>query len=114
MPNTVTTEISGGPPSFPIKLDTTGPSPKARKLLGWFRRASVEERRGSAGPEEEDLGLNNQHPRASHSVETTNTGITVQYDIRRTVEELRPESSSEEGDCATCMDLADHRKEVGA
>lgn len=111
LPNTVVTEISGGPPSYPAKPDTTGPSPKARKLLGWFRRASIDEPRRMSGPEEEDVGLNNEPPRASHSVETTNTGITVQYDIRRTVEELRSESSSQEGDCATCMDLTDHRKD---
>ena len=57
------------------------------------------------------MGLNNDPPRASHSVETTATGITVQYDIRRTVEELRRESSSQEGDDG--MDLSDPRKDGG-
>src|SRR5208282_5489812 len=111
VPNTVTTEISAGPPAYPIKPDTTGPSPKARKVLGWFRRASIEEPSRLNGPEEEDMGLNNEPPRASHSVETTATGITVQYDIRRTVEELRRESSSQEGD--DCMDLSDPREDGG-
>lgn len=121
MPSTVITEITGGP--RPVSHDAKneeGPSPKARKLLGWFRRASFEEPRRRGGIDEEDVRLNTlgQVPTGgvNSSLETTrgaNTtgGITVQYDIRRTVEELRRESSSQEGDCITCMDESDSRKE---
>jgi hypothetical protein len=94
-PSTVTTEITGGPRpiSHDLKHDT-GASPKARKLLGWFRRASYDEQRRRSGIEEEDNGRQSPEdaPRAGHSVETTATRITVSYDIRRTVEELRHES----------------------
>jgi len=109
-PSTVTTEITGGPRhmSNDSKREAEGASPKARKLLGWFRRASIEEhQRRCSGVEEEDVGLNTAHghsSRASHSNETTNTGITVQYDIRRTVEELRRDSSSR-GDHDTITDI---------
>lgn len=117
MPSTVTTEITGGPRhmTHDSKHEAEGASPKARKLLGWFRRASIEEPRRCSGIEEEDIGLNNissAPSRASHSVETTNTGITVQYDIRRTVEELRSESTSSRGDhdTITGIDPIDPRK----
>ena len=61
-----------------------------------------------SGVEEEDVGFNHISPaRVSHSVETTNTGITVQYDVSRTVEELRRESSSQEGDLV--IDMSDHK-----
>jgi hypothetical protein len=106
--NTVTTEITAGPP--PIVHDAEGASPKARKLLGWFRRASIDEPRRMSGAEEEDVGLNNDAaPRANHSVETSNTAITVQYDVRRTVEDVRGESSSQEEEC---IDITDPRHEV--
>jgi hypothetical protein len=122
LPSTVTTEITGGPrPLSHDPKNEEGPSPKARKLLGWFRRASFEEPRRRSGIEEEDVGLHalGQIPGAggvNASLETTRgasttTGITVQYDIRRTVEELRRESSSQEGDCITCIDEVDSRKE---
>lgn len=65
-----------------------------------------------SGVEEEDVGLDSSTPaRVSHSVETTNTGITVQYDVSRTVEELRRESSSREGDTVTCTDISDRQKD---
>lgn len=107
MPSTVTTEITAG--HYSMKHDAEGASPKARKLLGWFRRASIEESSHRMnGAEEEDVGFNHMPPaRPSNSVETTNTGITVQYDIRRTVEELRSESSSQEGDLI--VDMSDHK-----
>ena len=111
MPNTVTTEITGGDHS--IKHSAEGPSPKARKLLGWFRRASIEEpSRPRSGAEEDEVGFNHMPPsRASQSNETTNTGITVQYDIRRTVEELRCDSSSQEDDLV--IDMSDHKDDHG-
>jgi hypothetical protein len=109
MPNTVTTEITSEPYSS-TKHDVEGPSPKARKLLGWFRRASIDEPRRMSGVEEEDIGLNPPPPRVSRSADTANTGITVQYDVHRTVEDLRGESSSQEGDCVTCTDVSEHRK----
>ena len=107
MPSTITTEITGG--HLSVKHNAEGASPKARKLLGWFRRASIEEpSHPMSGVEEDDVGFNNMPPaRTSHSVETTNAGITVQYDIRRTVEELRRESSSQEGDFI--IDMSDHQ-----
>jgi hypothetical protein len=107
MPNTVTTEITAGGGG-----GNQGASPKARKLLGWWRRASIEDdHRRTSGVEEEYVGMGtNNPPRLSHSVDTTNTGITVQYDVRRTVEELRRESSSQEGDCITCLDFVDDKK----
>ena len=96
------------------KSEAEGPSPKARKLLGWFRRASIEDARRRSGIEEEDIGLSTvaaPPSRVSHSAETTNTGITVQYDIRRTVEELRSESSSQgDHDTITGIDLLDSGK----
>jgi hypothetical protein len=97
MPSTVTTEITGGPlPIFHNQAhDTEGASPKARKLLGWFRRASYEEPRRRSGIEDEEVGVPRSPVRANHSLETTTTGITVSYDIRRTVEEMRRESSSQ-------------------
>ena len=117
MRSTVTTEITGGPRhmTHESKREAEGASPKARKLLGWFRRASIEEQqRRCSGIEEEDIGLNSmsaQPSRQSHSVETTNTGITVQYDIRRTVEELRRESSSQgDHDTITGIDPIDPHK----
>lgn len=92
-----------------MKLGTEGPSPKARKLLGWFRRESIEEQsRRMSGVEEDEVGFNRMPPATgSHAAETTNPGITVQYDIRRTVEELRRESSSQEGD--TIIDMSDQK-----
>ena len=110
-PSTVVTEITGGPrPSMTDLKASEGASPKARKLLGWFRRASIDETelRQMRSTDEEEGGGEQQPPRASHSVDT---GITVQYDVRRTVEELRRESSSGEVDCVTCIDIKDHRKD---
>jgi hypothetical protein len=107
MPSSVSTEITGG--HLSTKHGTEGASPKARKLLGWFRRASIDEpSRRMSGVEEDDVGFNQMPPtRESHSDETTNTGITVQYDVSRTVEELRRESSSQEGDVT--IDMSDHK-----
>jgi hypothetical protein len=99
-PSTVTTEITGGPRpvSQDLILDNEGASPKARKLLGWFRRASIDEPRRRSGVDEENIGLyGTASPRKDRSMETTTTGITVSYDIRRTVEEMRRESSSAPG-----------------
>jgi hypothetical protein len=100
IPSTVITEISGGPRpvSQGLTLDNGGASPKARKLLGWFRRASIEEpKRRSCVEEEDHIGIiAAADSRTGQSVETTQTagtGITVSYDIRRTVEEIRPGSS---------------------
>jgi hypothetical protein len=92
-----------------MKLGAEGPSPKARKLLGWFRRESIEEpSRRMSGVEEDEVGFNHMPPA---TVETTNPGITVQYDIQRTVEELRRESSSQEGD--TIVDMSDQKDDHG-
>ncbi len=118
LPSTVTTEITGGPRHMThvhdSKNEAEGASPKARKLLGWFRRASIEEPRRRSGIEEEDIGLSTvaaPPSRVSHSVETTTTGITVQYDIRRTVEESRSESSSQgDHDTITGIDPLDSDK----
>lgn len=109
-PSTVVTEITGGPrPSMTDVKPSEGASPKARKLLGWFRRASIEEAElEQMRSTDDEAAGGDQPPRASHSVDT---GITVQYDVRRTVEDLRRESSSGEVDCVTCIDIKDHRKD---
>ena len=101
MPSTVTTEITGGGGGE----QSQGASPKARKLLGWWRRASIEQHQPMSELEDH-VGMGGPNPplRVNHSADTSNTGITVQYDVRRTVEELRPESSSQEVDCITIGD----------
>jgi hypothetical protein len=104
---TVTTEITAGGLNVP-KHDTVGASPKARKLLGWFRRASIDDPRRTSVIEEEDLGLNSMSPDGAGHSEVTNTGIMVQYDVSRTVEEVRTDISSHEG---SSIDLSDPRKE---
>jgi len=107
MPSTVTTEITGGGGQ-----QSQGASSKARRILGWWRRASIEEPGRMNELEENNVGMGGPNPplRVGRSVDTTNTGITVQYDVRRTVEEVRCESSSQEGDCITCIDIGDDTK----
>jgi hypothetical protein len=87
------------------------PSPKARRLLGWFhRRTSVEDTKGKDSIIEEDDVEPMERPslptRVSHSTDMTSaTGITVHYDIRRTVEDVREESTnSSSGDCITVIE----------
>ena len=109
----VTTEVTGGP----ILRSDNGksnpePSRKARKLLGWFRRESIEQPMQRRYIDEDDMELNKdpQTVGASHSATTANAGITIQYDVTRTVEELTREGSKESGDCVTCVDIPDHQK----
>jgi len=92
-PNTITTEITSVPRSND-KAGMEDRSPKARKLLGLFRRTTVEEDNHKRSlVDESELGINNGPnlpSRISHSTDVTApNGITVQYDIRRTVEDAR-------------------------
>lgn len=119
-PNTITTEITSGPRPGSGKPEAEGPSPKARKLLGWFRRASIEEQKHKKSIQDEQEGGMNDRPSAPSRVSRSTdgapaAGITVQYDVRRMVEDVRggeDSTSSQSGDCITCIEEESvHRKD---
>jgi len=103
-PNTITTEITSGPCTRSGKSD--GDGNKARKLLGLFRRESMEEQK-KRSVDEDDTALNEVSDaplRPGPSKAPAPNGITVQYDIRRTVEDAHGCESSSRDDCITCIE----------
>jgi hypothetical protein len=105
-PNTITTEITSGPrPDFKTE-DVEGSAPKARKLLGLFRRESIDEKK--KGDDEDNVGLHERATMPSRNAavgETDPNGITVQYDVTRTVEDMMNGELSNHDcpDCIACM-----------
>jgi len=116
-PSTITTEITSGPrPGSNGVVEI--PSPKARKVLGWFhRRTSVDEqqKQKKSLTDGEDLAVNERPgipSRLSHSTDLpTTNAITVQYDIRRTVEDVNDHNEeSTTGSCGDCITVIDEER----
>jgi hypothetical protein len=108
--NTIKTEITSRPRAARTNEKGDGPAPKARKLLGLFRRESIDEQKND---EDDDVGIHDKTNLASGTDNVSDpNGITVQYDVTRTVEDLRNgKLSSQDGtDCISCIEEEMHRQ----